>query len=272
MSEPAHLDDRALIRLAGGDRQKFLQGLITQDIEQLAPNRPLFAALLTPQGKILFEFFIFEDGPHYFLDCTRDLAPGLLKRLTLYKLRADISLSLDESLYVCTAGGAFEARVCGRDPRLEALGWRGLTDECPPPDDGAYSERRITLGAPELGADFRPETMFLTDVNYDALGAVSYKKGCFVGQEVSSRMKRKGDIRKRTLIASFDSGTLQAGDKLTAGQTSLGEIVSARGATGLAIVRMDRLAVAIESGAPIVSGHTPVQLRLPEYLEIQDQD
>ena len=253
------LTSRAVLSITGEDATTFLQGLLTQD---LAGDGPFFTALLTPQGKILFDFFLVPSDGGYLIDCDAGAAPALLKRLTMYKLRARVTLAAEGGL------GVFVGEGAGRtfpDPRLPSLPVRRISARAGAPSiDDAYDLHRLSLGVPEFGRDFFADEVFLLDVNYDALSAVSYKKGCFVGQEVTSRMKRKGEIRKRTLIVQ--GGALEKGAAILAGDGSIGELMSVRGDRGLALIRIDRLAEARASGAPLESGGVPVNLDWPAYL------
>ena len=151
-----------------------------------------------------------------------------------------------------------------RDPRFSLLGWRAIASSSDTPeDDGAYVIWRISKGVPEFGEDFSSEDTFLLDVNYDALNAVNYKKGCFVGQEVTSRMKRKGDVRKRTLVIR-SADEIQKGATVKAGEQTLGEITSAVNGSALALIRIDRLSKANDD--PSIGG-APVTIEFPKYLE-----
>ena len=279
MTDPEHLQDRAVIRLGGADRKSFLQGLITQDMDALAPTTPIFAALLTPQGKILFDFFVYDNGDELLLDCNAEAAPALVKRLTLYKLRAAVTLEQDDALSVFAATQPFAINGADArpDPRHEALGWRLVTEANDAhTQTGAYETRRLALGAPEFGKDFDSSEMFLMDVNYDALGAVSYQKGCFVGQEVASRMKRKGEARKRTLIVDINGSAPERGSPVTAGESTLGEVLSASApdadqsadkGRALAMIRLDRWEKAKAAGAVSVVNGSEALLSVPDYLE-----
>ena len=270
MSSTTHLNDRAVIRISGDDRRDFLQGLVTQDLGRLSPDSAVFAALLTPQGKILFDFFIVDAGDSFLLDCHADAAPALAKRLTLYKLRAKVSVEIDESLAVAASvekpdiddGHVFA------DPRLHALGYRAIVSASAVSGNASdYHQRRIALGVPELGQDFGSEEMFLLDVNYDVLNGVSYKKGCFVGQEVTSRMKRKGEARRRTLIAAFDGKVPKKGASVVAGESNLGDLMSGGNGKALALIRLDRLEQAkAASLSPECEGR-PLRLHFPDYLQ-----
>jgi tRNA-modifying protein YgfZ len=267
MSTPKHLADRAVVRITGDDRRAFLQGLITQDIDQLSPGSALFSALLTPQGKILFDFMIAERDGAFLIDCDKDAAPALVKRLTLYKLRAKVTINIDETLAVMTTRAQpTMAGIAYPDPRLSALGWRIIAAKGDSDIDEDYDRRRISLGVPEFGRDFGADDIFPLDVNYDALNGVSYAKGCFVGQEVASRMKRKGEVRKRTVIAEFDGPKPDKGAAIIAGDFTLGQIMSGAGAA-LALIRLDRWKKAKASDANIECEGQSLRLRVPDYLK-----
>lgn len=270
MSNPEHLKGRAVIRVGGADRKTFLQGLVTQDVDALSPAAPIFAALLTPQGKILFDFIIHERGDALLLDCDRETAPALVKRLTLYKLRAAVTVEQDSALGVFAAEGPFamDGEDACPDPRHKGLGWRLVTAADDNAEEtGAYEARRLALGVPELGRDFASGQMFLMDVNYDALEGVSYQKGCFVGQEVASRMKRKGEARKRTLLVDLEGPTPEQGAPVMAGESTLGEIMGGKDGRALAMVRLDRWEKAKAANTLSVVNGSPAALRVPDYLE-----
>lgn len=261
--------DRCVLRLGGEDRRSFLQGLITQDLDGLVAGNAIFTSLLTPQGKILFDFFVVDNGDDFLIDCHGDAAPALKKRLTLYKLRAKVTVEIDEALCVTTSADALstEDGVAFIDPRLATMGWRAISKNAQGSESTAYHQRRIALGVPECGTDFNAEEMFLLDVNYDALGGVSYKKGCFVGQEVTSRMKRKGDVRRRTVIANFDGTPPPLGTAIIAGESTIGEMLSGVDGQALAFIRQDRWAKAQEKGDQPTCGDLALNLSFPAYLE-----
>ncbi len=261
--------DRAVIRLSGDDRRSFLQGLITQDIDSVSPGQAIFAALLTPQGKILFDFFIVDSDDTFLIDCSAAAAPALAKRLSLYKLRAHVTIEIDQSRSVLASKHEIEMAgvIAYRDPRLDTLGWRAVVKEKISEASADYETRRIALGVPEFARDFASDDIFLLDVNYDALSAVSYKKGCFVGQEVTSRMKRKGEVRKRTLIAESDGGALAKGAVISAGDSTLGEILSSVEGRALALIRMDRWGKTKAEGLSPVCEGRELQLVVPDYLK-----
>ena len=261
------LTNRSVLRISGDEARGFLQGLVTQDVLHVKENEGVFAALLTPQGKILFDFLLTPAGDGFFLDCDAPSADALLKRLTMYKLRAKIAVALEPDLAV--AVGELRNPVAAfADPRLDVFPNRAIVKrEGVPVADADYEKTRLALGVPEFGRDFSGEEVFLLDVNYDALNAVSYKKGCFVGQEVTSRMKRKTEIRKRTLIADLDGPPPARGAKIDAGDISIGEILSGCAGRALALVRIDRLEEATRAGHVPAADGRPLQLTFPAYLK-----
>ncbi|WP_411819839.1 folate-binding protein [Hyphococcus formosus] len=269
MSNIEHLKTRRVIRLEGDDRRSFLQGLITQDIDQLTRENAIASALLTPQGKILADFFVAEIDDAFLIDCHHEISEALMKRLSMYKLRAKVTLSLDDTLCVFASAGPIESAASTfKDPREESLGWRAIAE----PDLGSVSEaeyhaRRITLGVPEFGYDYDADDKFLTDVNADHLNIVHYKKGCFIGQEVTSRMKRKGEVRKRTLMAQFDQAAPAKGTPVTAGTSTLGDVLSSSNGRALAFIRVERWEKAMAENTTIEAEGTPLQLRFPDYLK-----
>ncbi|HEY5347059.1 MAG TPA: hypothetical protein VIJ72_02620 [Rhizomicrobium sp.] len=274
--EPAHLEDRAVIAVTGPEARGFLQGLITNDIEKLAPGRGIYAALLTPQGKILFDFLIAEGEGAILLDCAVGAAEALLKRLRLYKLRAKVEIEQRGQLgvYVNLAGHPenrptdYAARaVTFPDPRLAALGMRSIASrsEMPARLAGAatYHAHRLALGVPEAD-DFGSDKMFALDAGLEELHGVSFEKGCYVGQELTARMKHRGTARKRLLLVMAADKLPDPGTAVTANGVSLGEIVSVRGARGFALIRLDRLEET-KDVAPSANG-IPVTLTRQDWL------
>lgn len=278
MPQTALLASRAVLRIAGPDAGPFLQGIVTQNVEALRPGEAAFAALLTPQGKILFDFLLFAAGDGFLVDCDAGAAEALAKRLALYRLRAKATIDLAPDLSVGAGwdGGCAE-RPAGLhafdDPRLLTLGLRMIGPRAAVAEatgegaEGFYDAHRIALGVPVFGRDFGAEEVFLTDVDYDALNGVDYKKGCFVGQEVTSRMKRKGEIRKRTLKLAFDGPAPAKGTPVMAGENAVGEVLSGVDGMALALVRLDRLAAAREAGAALVADGKEVRIAVPGWLE-----
>ena len=219
----ALLPDRGVVKVAGDDARRFLHGLVTADVSTLAPGEARFAALLTPQGKIIADFIIAEaeaaDGGGFFLDCPRALAQTLVQKLTLYRLRARITIEdLSDTLAVMAVWDGTGATECGllfTDPRLLALGLRCIL----PPDlasdaaaelgavltdAAAYESHRIALGVPRGGQDFIYGDAFPHDTDMDQLGGVDFKKGCYIGQEVVSRIEHRGTARTRIVPVAYE--------------------------------------------------------------------
>ncbi|PWE17609.1 folate-binding protein [Marinicauda salina] len=261
------LPDRAVIRITGADARSFLQRVITRGPEDLPDGGAIFSALLTPQGKILADFVIFDDGEGgLYLDTPASEAEALAKRLAMYRLRAKAEIAIDAELAVAAARGEGEAELktvahaIAPAPRSAALGVRAIVTAGGPEDVDAYDAARIAAGVPEFGRDYGAGEVFSTDVNHDRLGGIDYRKGCFVGQEVASRMHRKGGVRKRTLRFALEGGSPEAGAAVTAGEKKVGEVTSAADGLALALVRVDRLAKAVEDGGAITLGEAAARL------------
>lgn len=262
----AHLEDRAVIAVTGPEARSFLQGLITNDVEKLSPGKGLYAALLTPQGKILFDFFLAEGDGAILIDCALTARDALLKRLSLYKLRAKVTLEAREQLAVLAMDTAVASAIAYPDPRLPALGCRGFVARAEMPADvtpaAAYHARRLALGVPE-GADFGSDRMFALDADLDELHAVDFAKGCYVGQELTARMKHRGTARKRLLVFEAEGGATP-GAMVRAGDKDIGEIAFAYGTRGFALIRLDRLDEA--GGTALLTDGVSVNLIKPGWL------
>jgi folate-binding protein YgfZ len=230
------LNDRAVISVSGQEARSFLQGLVTNDISKLSPDTPLYAALLTPQGKVLFDFLLCESEGTILVDCAAASAQTLLKRLTLYRLRAKVELALLQDVAIVWNDGNG-----WNDPRLPELGTRRVAEANVSNASGEYLSRRLELGVPE-GADLGSDKMFALDAGLEELHGVSFDKGCYVGQELTARMKHRGTARKRLLpISTLDGSDLpSSGSEVRSGSVALGEITSAYGGRGFATIRLDR--------------------------------
>jgi hypothetical protein len=265
--EPAHLSDRAIIALEGPEARPFLQNLVTNDLTALVPGNGLYAALLTPQGKILSDFLIAEGDGAVLLDCEAAGAESLLRKLKQYRLRAKIEIGVRPqlSVYAGLTGRPAERAVSFADPRHPALGLRsiGAIAEMPAdlPGPAVYHAARLGLGIPE-GKDFGSDKIFALDAGLDELHAIAFTKGCYVGQELTARMKHRGTDRKRILAVSADSA-LPAFAPVMAGETMIGEFVSVYGSQGFALVRLDRLEDAREG---LTIEKNPVVLTKPDWL------
>jgi len=263
----AALESRALIQVSGPDWRSFLQGLLTQDVETLAPGETRFAGLLTPQGKLMFDLFVtgLEDG------CLVDVAAArrdaLVQRLTIYRLRAKVQITPLETA-VTALWPAVERVPTGgwsADPRLGALGYRGAS--APPPagaelvDEAAYDRHRLTLGVPDPDRDSPAESAYPIEANFDLLHGIDFQKGCFVGQETTSRMKRRGVIKNRMLPITFDGPPPPFGAEVLAGERRAGEVLTGLDGRAIALLRLDRL-----EGATLSVEGRAVKLVWPGYL------
>ena len=269
--ESVHLEDRAVIALTGPEARGFLQGLITNDVERLSPGVGIYAALLTPQGKILCDILITEGDGAILLDCAAGAAEPLLKKLKLYRLRAKVEIEARPHLAVYAGlshlpGRAMVRAVTYPDPRLAALGPRSIGAVAEMPDflssSAVYHAARLALGVPE-GADFGSDKIFALDAGLDELNAIAFDKGCYVGQELTARMKHRGTARKRLLTVSADGAVPPPGTEISADAQALGEIVSVYGSKGFALIRLDRLD---EAKSALRAGDVPVTLERPQWL------
>jgi folate-binding protein YgfZ len=261
----ALLEDRGVIRVAGEEARAFLQGLFTCDMDKVAPGKAAYGALLTPQGKIICDFLISETDGGFFADCPLALAPDLTKRLRFYKLRAKIDV---EDLSATRGVVARWGEALGRtlDPRDPALGSREIVarDGATAPSAlASYEAHRIALGVPKGGVDFAYGDAFPHEANMDLLHGVDFKKGCYVGQEVVSRVEHRGSARKRIARVKFDGQPPPAGAPLLAGDVEIGLMGSATIGMGLAMVRVDRARDAIDAGLAITVDGRAATLALP---------
>ena len=268
----ALLPDRALVTVTGEDATDLLQGVLTCNVANLDPAEARLGALLTPQGKILFDFLISRIEGGFRLDCAADQAAGLARRLALYRLRAKVDIAADPTVAVAAAwGGAMPAAEVARaaDARGPDLGARlyageGAFSADASPED--YHAHRIALAVPEGGRDFAYGDAFPHEALMDQLGGVDFRKGCYVGQEVVSRMQHRGTARTRILAAHYPAGEAAApGTEITAGGKVMGTTGSIAGDRGLATVRLDRLGDALAAGETLRAGDRAVALERPPY-------
>jgi hypothetical protein len=261
MYEAVRLPSRALIEVSGADAEGFLNGLLTCSTLAMARGERRFGALLAPQGKIIAEMALERRPEGLLLDVAAEAAAPLLARLGMLKLRAAIALAPRPDLAVFAFAGAADPRSPHAPPRLYAP-----AGEAGPGDPARWEAARIAAILPEQGADFAAGEVFPADVNMDQLAGVDFRKGCFIGQEVVSRMKRRGTARRRTLRLDFPGAAPSRGTPVTAGEEAIGEISSAHGPSGLARLRIDRLAAARAAGAPILCGGEPPAIVEPAWL------
>jgi folate-binding protein YgfZ len=275
----ALLPDRGVVRVAGEDADKLLQGIITNDMGLLAGQPAIHAGLLTPQGKILFDFLVVKAPGGFLLETAGEKVPELIKRLQLYRLRAKVEIADASSQHrvfaqwgaSSTGSGAAPGVVSYADPRLAGLGWRTLGETAPDiaaTDAGAdaYHAHRIALGVPEGGKDYAFGDAFPHEADFDLLNGVSFDKGCFVGQEVVSRMQHRGQARKRVVPIAGEA-PLTSGAEITAGTAVIGTVGSVAGPQALAMIRLDRWVEAKAKGERIHAGGVPIALRQPAWAK-----
>lgn len=283
----AFLPDRGVIKVAGEDARNFLNGLITTDVDRLKPGLGRFGALLTPQGKIIVDFLITEapagHGGGFLIDCPKALADGLATKLKFYKLRAKVTVdNLSDDLGVLAAWDgqlAAQPDLCFADPRNEHLGTRILIPESLTQklsdligaelvDAADYEAHRIALGVPRGGLDFMYSDAFPHETNMDRMAGVDFDKGCYVGQEVVSRMQHRGTARTRSVKVLLEDSSPEAGVSVMAGDKSVGTMGSSAQGKGIALVRIDRVADALDAGQPLTAGGLALKLAEPEIVRI----
>ncbi len=252
------LESRAVIAVSGEDWRTFLQGQLTQDVLTLASDELRFAALLTPQGRLMFDMFILgrEDG--CWLDVEAAQRAELIKRLTMFRLRAQVTFAESDASVAARWDGAAPGDGWVQDPRLPALGLRGYGVNA---DGGerSYDAHRLELGVPGP-ADWAGETTYPIEANFDLLGGIDFKKGCFVGQETTSRMKRRGQVRSRMLPITFDGDPPAYGTEVLNGTLRAGEVLSCGDERAIALLRLDRI-----DGELTIDGY-PISVERPDWL------
>jgi folate-binding protein YgfZ len=269
------LTDRTVVSVRGPDARHFIQNLVTCDVEKLRPGDAAYGALLTPQGRLQFDFILFAEADGFLVDILKVIAGDFIKRLGFYRLRAAVDIKDRSAELVVVAlwdGAALPGVVASAvDPRLPALGTRTIvaaggdfTPSGTEVDASAYARHRIGLGVPEGGADFDYGEVFPHDADVDQLGGVAFDKGCFVGQEVVSRMEHRGTARRRLIVAKADA-PLEPGADLLAGDQAIGTIGSVAGNVGLANVRLDRAANAMAAGQGFTVNRKAVELVIPGW-------
>ncbi len=287
------LPERGVLRLSGEDVRVFLQALVTRDLDHLSDGQAVYGALLTPQGKYLFDFFLALQGEDILLDCEAARLEALAKRLGMYRLRADVTITAEESWEVTAvfagdiglgdapgAAIAFGDGIAFSDPRLGAIGARvmapvGQADEiltasgCTAGAAADYDYLRLGLGLPDSGRDLVVDKSLMLESNLDALHGVDFDKGCFVGQELTARTKYRGLVRKRLLPVTIQGPLPLPDAPLMAGDREVASMRSGQGDRGLALVRLDRLAEAGGLGLSLTAEGATVTPALPEWAEFE---
>jgi folate-binding protein YgfZ len=246
-----------VIAVGGPDARSFLNGLLTQEIETLAEGELRFAGLLTPQGRLLYDLFVagVEDG--LLLDVAAEHRDAILMRLTMYKLRAKVELAAS----TLSVFASFPAGEGLADPRLPALGSRSYAPalETTATEDD-HDARRLALGVPGP-VDWGTDKTYPIEANFDLLNGIDFKKGCFVGQETTSRMKRRGVIKNRMLPIAFDGPPPAFGTEVLAGELRAGEVLSGRDGRAMALLRLDRI-----EGADLTVDGRSVRVDRPDWV------
>jgi folate-binding protein YgfZ len=256
------LPNRALIRLAGENVLSFLNNIITADVGELPPGQIAYGALLSPQGKIQHEMFVINEGDSILIDGVRSQRDELIRKLIMYRLRAKISIEPEDQLAVVAdpSMGSLDA-----DPRLDVLGNRSEVSGVSGEARTDYDVYRLSLGIPDGESDIGVNAHFPHEANLDLLNGLSFSKGCYVGQEVVSRVQHRGTARSRMLPVTCDGPAPAGGTAITSGETQIGTILSSQGLRAMALVRLDRLA---EVKAPLLSAGVRVHVHKPEWMNI----
>jgi tRNA-modifying protein YgfZ len=286
------VNDECLLRIEGSDSGTFLQELLTNDIALLNQQRAIFSGLLSPQGKLLFEFMVIKTEDGFFLHVASERLAALTEQLNKYKLRSKIAIervSFDssytvwpyeagENLHIKPLFPQTSVNSCRfPDPRYGSLGWRWFVDG----NEGSafwthgglersdYDAHRISLGVPECGKDYLSGELFPHEAMFDQLNGVSFTKGCYVGQEIVSRMQHRGTARSRFLMVAGTAPLPERGTEVLAGDRPIGAMGSSVGGNGLALIRLDRLGDAYKEGKPITIGGMSITLTKPPYATFE---
>ncbi|MCL4186431.1 MAG: folate-binding protein [Rhodobacteraceae bacterium] len=229
-------DDRTVLRIDGADRLGFLQGLVTNDVRRLSAG-PVYAALLTPQGKYLADFILVPAGEAVLLDVNSALAEGLVRRLALYRLRADVTVA---PTGLCVRRGLGPPPADGfADPRHPALGWRAIGTQPGGPPSIDWDAIRVAHVVPESCVELVPDESYILEAGFERLNGVDFRKGCYVGQEVTARMKHKTELRKGIVTVEID-GAAPVGTEIMAADRPVGRLFTQSGGRALAWLRLDR--------------------------------
>lgn len=265
--------DRALIRVSGPEARPFLQNLLTQDVDKLDAAGVLYAALLSPQGKVSADMFLWADGDSVIIDADPARGADLLRKLSIYKLRAQVTISDVTPSHQALWAPAPTSILGGlADPRFPdgALGWRATSKGdayagCPP-GDALFDEVRLELGVPDLARDAAPDEVFALEALLEELNGVAFHKGCFVGQENVSRMKRRATTRKKFCPITFEGEPPPYGAAIQAGEAEIGAVRTGMPGRAIALVRLDRALEAQAAGTPLTVAGREARLAPPPWL------
>lgn len=243
-----YADSRKVLRLSGTDVREFLQGLVTNDIARI--DRGLvYAGMLTPQGKLIADFLLQAEGDDVLLDAPSEVGGELLQRLRMYKLRAAVDVE-ETDLKVSRGTGAPPEGALD-DPRDARLGWRLISNKALAEDGSAWDALHVEAMVPRWGRELGPDS-YLLEMGFERLSGVDFRKGCYVGQEVTARMKHKTELRKGLALVAVD-GVAPVGTEITAGGKSVGTLGTQAGTRALAYLRFDRAGEAMQAGEAVVS-------------------
>ncbi|MDD2705507.1 MAG: folate-binding protein [Acidocella sp.] len=266
MTKLAYLPQRGVLSITGADRVAFLNGLVSNDVALAAPGRAIWAALLTPQGKYLSDFFILATAEALLLDAPLADIPLLLTKFNRYKLRAAVSLadvSATYGVYAAWGGAAPEAPITAPDPRLPEAGWRVLSETKLNTNASVndYAAHRIGLGLPDGAPDLEHEKTLLLEAGFDELGGIAWGKGCYMGQELTARTKYRGLVKRRLMPVELGEAGVEPGTAILAEGLEVGSLRSTAGTLGLAVLRLDAL------DKPLIAGSTPLSARAPGWMK-----
>lgn len=253
----ARLDSRALIRISGPDAKPFLHNLLTQDVETLQDGELRFGALLSPPGRVLFDLFIRGEDGAVILDAAAAKRETLIQRLSMYRLRAKVEVEADDRPVFASWPETAEGFVA--DPREPGLGGRAYGEHPATTTEDDWNAHRLSVGVPDPTHD-ADESTYPIEANFDLLNGIDFKKGCFIGQETTSRMKRRGEIKKRMLPLTFDGPAPAPGTEVLNGDLRAGEVLTGRDGGAIALMRLDRM-----DGVLTVDGRAAVA-RKPDWM------
>ena len=265
MTSLAHLPGRAVLAVSGADRISFLQGLVSNDVALAEPCRAVWAALLTPQGKWLADFFIFADAGRLLLDCEAAQAPDIARRLQRFRLRSQITVAEEPlAVYAAWPGppptpSQTPATIQAPDPRLPSAGWRLLS---PAPiattaDAAAYDTHRLALGLPDGSRDLEAEKSVLLEAGFDELSGISWTKGCYMGQELTARTKYRGLVKRRLMQVAGHGALPPPGTPITRNGLDIGVMRSSAGPIGLALLRPDAADSVLDCAGTTLAARSP---------------
>lgn len=261
------LPDRAVLSVGGADRVSFLNGLVSNDVSLVAPDRAVWAALLTPQGKYLADFFVLSDGARLLLECEAAQRDMLAQKFLRYRLRAAVTVEpVDFGVYAAWGGAAPQDGIVAADPRLPAAGWRVLS-VAPLPVSASFADwdrHRLALGLPDGTRDLEPDKSVLLEGGFDELGGISWTKGCYMGQELTARTRYRGLLKRRLLPVTAAVPLPASGTPIMAGAREAGVLRSVLGNAGLALLRLDALRENLTAGGVALGVRVPGWVKLPE--------